>query len=471
MRILGGASAAALVVVLVAHPAGAAPVALEDAKGVALNLYAERNPADPAEFGVVESFTEQDVEGPLCYIFNLAPNGFVIVSADDAVVPVLGYCSHQHYGSENHPPQFDAWLGNFKEQIAYVKREGLPATTEIHQEWERLANGEPLSGGRTVVGPLLQTHWDQGSPWNNQCPADHAGPGGHVRVGCVAVSMAQAMKHYNWPTQGNGSHGYTHPDYGYIFADFGATTYDWANMPDDTSSAATELLLFHCGVAVEMDYGPYSSGANSLDVEQAVENYFRYDTGCYVAWRDRYPTIVWATMLRDELNNNRPLSYWGGMHHFNLDGYDDTTSSDYYHFNWGWSGSYDGWYYLDNLNPGGHNFTAWQGGIFQIQPIPIILSGELVAGQFELTWTPVQGVAAYWVYGAGNEAYFLPGFGPGYQHRLAVLPPLQQTWSSGAGIGAPDSNWTYLVLAADAADQEMARSNRVGESDFDVSSP
>ena len=62
-------------------------------------------------------------------------------------------------------------------------------------------------------------------------------------------------------------------------------------------------------------------------------------------------------MLRDELNNDRPLSYWGGAHALNLDGYDDSTSPDCYRFNWGWSGSYDEGYYLNNLNPGGHGFT------------------------------------------------------------------------------------------------------------------
>ena len=85
-----------------------------------------------------------------------------------------------------------------------------------------------------------------------------------------------------------------------------------------------------------------------------------------------------------------------------------------------------------------------------------------------LTWTPFPGTSGYWVYGVANDAYFAPGFSPVYQHRLAVLSPLFQTWSSPNGVGDPTANWTYLVLAVDAGEQELCRSNRVGEHDFDT---
>jgi hypothetical protein len=54
-----------------------------------------------------------------------------------------------------------------------------------------------------------------------------------------------------------------------------------------------------------------------------------------------------------------------GGHAFNVDGY---NGNDYFHFNWGWSGSYNGYFYLDNLNPGGNNFTEGQGAIIDIYP-------------------------------------------------------------------------------------------------------
>ncbi len=95
-----------------------------------------------------------------------------------------------------------------------------------------------------------------------------------------------------------------------------------------------------------------------------------------------------------------------------------------------------------------------------------LLSGEFVAGELVLTWVPRDGAAAYWVYGADNEAHFEPGLLSPYSHRLAVLPASTTTWSGANGIGDPDHNWTYLVVAVDALDQELMRSNRVGEHDF-----
>jgi hypothetical protein len=88
-----------------------------------------------------------------------------------------------------------------------------------------------------------------------------------------------------------------------------------------------------------------------------------------------------------------------------------------------------------------------------------------------LQWSSWLTASAYWVYGADNKAYFEPGLMFPYPYRLTVLPSGTTTWSSADGVSDPDHNWTYLVLAVDAADQEMARSNRFGEFDFDVSSP
>ncbi len=96
----------------------------------------------------------------------------------------------------------------------------------------------------------------------------------------------------------------------------------------------------------------------------------------------------------------------------------------------------------------------------------MILSGDLSYGELGLDWTPWPGASAYWVYGADNEAYFEPGLISPYDYRLAVLPVGTTTWSSASGVGDPGQNWTYMVLAVDASEQELCRSNRFGEHDF-----
>lgn len=99
------------------------------------------------------------------------------------------------------------------------------------------------------------------------------------------------------------------------------------------------------------------------------------------------------------------------------------------------------------------------------------LSGEVVGGQLRLTWPAISGAARYWVYGAANEAHFVPGLTSPYQHRLALVFPGMTSWGSPTGVGDPTENWTYLVVAVDGAQQELTRTERVGEHDFSLSTP
>jgi hypothetical protein len=103
-----------------------------------------------------------------------------------------------------------------------------------------------------------------------------------------------------------------------------------------------------------------------------------------------------------------------------------------------------------------------------VGPTPLVLTASLVGGQLVLSWTAAADAANYWVYGANNLAYFEPGLILPYPYRLTVLPSGTTTWSSVNGVGDPTANWTYLVLAVDATEQELCRSNRAGEFDFGV---
>jgi mono/diheme cytochrome c family protein len=99
---------------------------------------------------------------------------------------------------------------------------------------------------------------------------------------------------------------------------------------------------------------------------------------------------------------------------------------------------------------------------------PIELRARLSGGGVLLLWTAYPGAAEYWVYEVVNDAYFTPGLAPGYEHRVAVVPGGTTSWSSSTGVGDSANNASYLVLAVDAAEQELARSNRAGEFDFDM---
>ena len=217
---------------------------------------------------------------------------------------------------------------------------------------------------------LLISIWNQGAPYNYLCPADPTGPGGHVYAGCVATAMAQIMYYWRYPEHGTGSHGYTWNPYGYLFADFGNTTYKWDEMVNSINSQNFGMaqLQLQLGISADMMYSGSGSGAYSEDAAEALRNNFGYDQSLEIVYRDNYPYEAWKTLLRSQIDLSQPMYYHGygsGGHAFNVDGYQDTL---YFHFNWGWGGSYNGFYHLNNLNPGGSNFNNDQAAIINFFP-------------------------------------------------------------------------------------------------------
>jgi hypothetical protein len=134
------------------------------------------------------------------------------------------------------------------------------------------------------------------------------------------------------------------------------------------NDTAMATLLWHAGISVDMMYSPGGSGAYSEDATAAMISNFRYHPNTSLKYKSDYTEDAWAQLLRENLDQKRPMYYHGfgsGGHAFNVDGYQGTN---YFHFNWGWSGSYNGYYYLTNLNPGGSNFTEGQGAIVNLYP-------------------------------------------------------------------------------------------------------
>ncbi len=348
-------------------------ISKEKAREIAKNVYYQK----ASSFKKVKyediSFSDKiinahDNESDLFYVFNLEDeNGFVIISADDDVFPVIGYSFESTYSGKDLPPALENWLQKFKKQIKYVKENNLEATKQIESAWDKYSKNNG-SSVRSTAGPLTQTMWDQDCYYNELCPDDYYGACGHARVGCVAVAMAQVMKYHNYPPQGTGSHGYE-SDYGYLYVDFGSTTYNWDAMPDYITSDNFEIaqIGYHCGVAVEMMYGPNGSGASSENVGPALINYFGYSPEASLEYKSDYNDDEWRDMLITEIDEKHPMYYSGygdGGHAFVCDGYQD----EYFHFNWGWGGLYNGYFTVDNLHPGTHNYSYWQSALINAQP-------------------------------------------------------------------------------------------------------
>ena len=321
------------------------------------------------------------------YVFNVHDGeGFVIVSGDDRVKPILAYSTTGRFNPEDVAEGFAYTLDNFQQEIQYVREHNLPATPDIVSEWDAVMKSGQIRQGRqarAVVGPLCQTIWNQNFPYSSQCPEDEEGSGGHVYAGCVATAMGQVMKFHDWPNQGTGSYSYHPEGYDPQLADFGNTEYHFELMPLSLDSTSTEeeyfyiaQFLHHCGIAVDMQYSGHGSGAYSMDVPPALRNYFRYTCDDdvmlgYWGW-NFYTNEQWAQMLKDGgLDEQLPLYYSGaddsgqGGHAYVCDGYDE---NDYFHFNWGWSGRDDAWCAIGALNTTKYHFNDQNSFIGHIVP-------------------------------------------------------------------------------------------------------
>lgn len=354
---------------------------------------------------------------PNLYIFS-TESSFVVMAAEDCVKPILGYSLTGRFVAEGMPENLRGWLLRYSDEIQYAI-DNKQTSSEIAQHWKDLVSGTPNAAKATaIVGPLIQTQWDQYSPYNNLCPKK-----GSTRTvtGCVATAMAQVMKFWNHPTKGTGSHSYSWNSQT-LSADFESTTYDWGNMTNDYGSSSTQnqrdavaTLMYHCGVSVNMDYNTAGNGGSSAvtyNVMPALQTYFGYAPCMQYKAKNDYSDEIWITLLKQELLEGRPLQYRGsdaggqGGHSFVCDGYD---SDDNFHFNWGWSGYCDGYYSLDDMEPGVGGIGAGNGvynvgesAIFGIEPVSSLTAPSLSAiasnDIITLTWTAIEEAVSYNIY-------------------------------------------------------------------------
>jgi len=349
-------------------------ISKELASTAALNFINERAP-QPLRYTLQSGLqvTDYNNTGTL-FIVPLHPEGFVIVSGSQKAIPVVGYSFSGKYLNTGIPPQLAEYLNKLSIQIKMLQN-GSIALHNFDKEWDHYLSKKGIVAnnfkGRSIE-PLLRTTWDQGKYYNGMCPSDPQGPGGRCYAGCVATAMGQVMNYFRWPLTGTGSYSYECPPYGTLTANFGETSYKWNEMPLylNTCNDQTALLLHHLGISVDMVYGPNGSGMYNHKAAYSLRNYFKYSPETQYVYRDS-TTLNWDSLLIIHLEQNIPMYYAGWSvpningHAFVCDGYQDPS---YYHFNWGWSGSYDGYYYTDNLTPGGSNFNLAQEVIINALP-------------------------------------------------------------------------------------------------------
>lgn len=289
------------------------------------------------------------------YVFDSGKSGYMILTADDSLTPMLGYNESGSFDPWNIPPALKYWLSEYARQIEYFY--SLPESACAYQD------NQPRMAARQAITPLVTTKWNQFDPYNNLCPVIGSE---RTVTGCVATAMAQIMKFHQYPAKGTGQNSYEWTAGGKTLSyDFSSVTFDWANMVDNYTSSSTAAqnsavanLMYACGMGVDMNYDVASkggSGAISYKIPKALIDYFGYKQTAIYIMRDQYSVVNdWETLIYEELSAGRPVNYSGRTsenegHQFVCDGYD---GNGYFHINWGWGGLSDGYYLLNALDPG-----------------------------------------------------------------------------------------------------------------------
>ncbi len=370
--------------------------ALQVAQGVLQHhvaLFGHWNGSLTPAIGDVET-VRYDAES-VAFNYKVRPSGHVLVATADELNPVPLYSTTSDFIPlrSGNPNAVESWIvpemkdkvnrvKQFRRRAAFVSAartqsvdrsavknnwtyfKALSGTVHSAASRSLVTESGAIMRGATV-SPLLSTAWGQDAPYNLQTPDDNCSSG-NTLTGCVATSWAQVLDYWQWPVQGVGSHSYSWTGDSRsetLSVDF-AVTYDWASMPDVLSAASSDaaknalsLLMYHLGVATEMDFGCDSSGS-LLWADEILDIYFKYKSLTEQNNRhDRasgsYTAAQWFELFKTELDADPPrpvifsIGAVQGWHEVVVDGYQDGPPS-MVHINFGWSGSYDGYYNISD---------------------------------------------------------------------------------------------------------------------------
>ena len=295
-------------------------------------------------------------------VYNSKGRGFVVIAKDDDFAPVLGY-SDTDYDTDVMPCGLKWWMSQVEKSLEVRK-----AHAQTYQ---------PAVYASSTATNFITTSWNQQAPYNTLCPEID---GVAAPTGCIATAMAQIMYYYKYPATSKGTGIYSVTTYKDKNDKEGTTkwykrelghTYEWAKMknkysrPTGDTDNAVATLMADAGAASRMNYQAEASGTIEWYAAKGFAENFRYDSlAISCLQRDFYTDAEWMEMVRKEMEAKKPVLYCGsdeidGGHAFLLDG---IQSDGKVHVNWGWSGSGNGWYDINILQPKSYNGSALSSG-------------------------------------------------------------------------------------------------------------
>jgi len=361
------------------------PIDKETAKTVAKNFMDNKL---SGKTNTIKNIFGEKYKGEIVYyVINFTGEGWVIVSADDNTVPILGYSIDNH--SEKNvakPSALNSLFLNYKQQIYKAKSKNK----KINERWNDLKNPKRIESlvFNYIPGKILlnspnrgEINWAQDNnnsggcnpAYNEFCPEKDCDNGCYSRAsaGCGAVALGQIMWYWQWPDNSS------------------CRSYDWDLMPNELLSSSSDAegdeiahLLRDIGNKSNMTYWCAGSWAHTNKLVDALKNDFKYK-GVEKKVRANWFDDVWNDLIRAEIDAGRPVLYRGGnvvdlnlpdeignVHYFVVDGYHQ-NNLDFFHVNWGWGGAWNGYFNFNDLTPqddGTDEYNRQQRAITGISP-------------------------------------------------------------------------------------------------------
>jgi len=347
----------------------------------------------------IDVLSNSQTDEILGYMAILEPTGYIAISKDTDIRPVITYSFENEYILENTPGNFPLRilkkdLDNRLRAIPFMSRKLKARNNDLWEDY--LARSENLMRTMTtttIFGPYIDTEWNQGDPYNIFCPID---PETMERcpIGCVVTAMGQIVNYWEWPPSitFDTSDSYwsepTEPDIWIDATTANIDTIDYNEVGLHPSDTTIARLLFACGVSIEMQYQDGGSMASSPDVTVAYVSKFGYTTAL-----DIFPSSpnFYNDLAVDVIDTRTPyISCTDGEdgHAIVVDGYCFTGE---FHVNYGWGGYADGWYFLPDELP--YDFTIVTQGIISIippvithRPVRNLTSSTLTGSYVRVAW-------------------------------------------------------------------------------------
>ena len=352
-----------------------------------------------------------DANQTLCYIVNLKPVGFVILSADDEIEPIIAFSSTGYYNGDDASPLTTLLKKDMTGRLTSIRRKGRNKTKTQSKllKWQSLIEAETQSAVVSVsqvwVDPFVQSQWDQGDVSGSPC-YNYYTPYNFL-AGCVATTMAQVMRYHQYPSSGIGQVSRTieiTPVGGSSYTQTAVTrggngiggAYNWSQMPHNPQSGVTSIqrqaigaLCYDAGVTVEMFYSDDGSSARLSDADQEFVDTFKYSNSIYTqSFSSSGDGRLW-NILNANLDAQLPvilgISRDFGGHAVIADGYGYNGNTVYHHINMGWGGNDNSWYQLPLIDAF-YTYTVIDDCVYNIYTSG---TGEIISGRI----TNLAGVA------------------------------------------------------------------------------